>query len=117
MKNCCIKGGHLWQLINIVRPLVIVTLGGTALHAIKRTLKTKGIDMPPLLADMQLSRLVKRLSAHEAPDLQVHLPYRDRPVSIVPLFHPAARPKDRTLEQQEGDYQRLRTVLGTCCPD
>jgi uracil-DNA glycosylase family 4 len=113
MKNCCIKGGHLRQLINIVRPLVIVTLGGTALHAIKHTLESKDIDVPPLPADMQLSRLVKRLSAHEAPDLQVHLPYRDRPVSIVPLFHPAARPKDRTLEQQEGDYQRLRKVLGT----
>jgi len=101
MTHCCINKGHLWQLINIVRPFVIATLGGAAFTAIRRTLKTKGIDV----------------SAHGTSDLQVQLPYRDRPVYIVPLSHPVAWPKDRTPEQQKGDYQGLRTVLDTCCLD
>lgn len=117
MTNCCIKRGHLWELVNIVRPWVIATLGGTALHAIQGTLETKGIDVPPLLANTKLGRLYQRLPAHGTPDLQVHLPYRDRPVLILPLYHPAARARNRTLKQQEGDYQRLRRVLDTCCLD
>ncbi len=48
------------------------------------------------------------------PELQVNLPYNDRPVSIVPLYHPAARPRNRTLKGQEVDYQRLRMILDSC---
>lgn len=114
MTNCCIKRDHLWELINIVKPRAIATLGGTSLRAIQDTLETKGVDVPTLLAKMQLARLVQRLSTHTIPDLHVYLPYSDRPVHIVPLYHPAARPRNRTLKEQEVDYQRLRRVLDAC---
>jgi len=114
MTNCCIKREHLWKLLNIVKPQVIATLGSTPLHAIQNTLKNKGIGVPPLLATKQLSELIQRLSIRKIPDLQVHLPYSDRPVPIVPLYHPAARPRNRMLKEQEVDYQRLRMVLDAC---
>ncbi len=114
MTNCCIKREHLWKLLNIVKPQVIATLGSTPLHAIQKTLKNKGIGVPPLLAKKQLSELIQRISIRKIPDLQVQLPYSDRPVPIVPLYHPAARPRNRTLKEQEVDYQRLRTFLDAC---
>lgn len=114
MKNCCIKREHLWKLLNIVKPRVIATLGGTPLHAIQKTLENKGIGVPPLLATKQLSELIQRLPRRMIPELQVNLPYSDRLVPIVPLYHPAARPRNRTLKEQEVDYQRLRTALDAC---
>lgn len=114
MTNCCIKRGHLWKLLNIVKPQVIATLGSTPLHAIQNTLKNKGIGVSPLLATKQLSELIQRLSIRMIPELQVNLLYSDRPVPIVPLYHPAARPRNRTLKEQEVDYQRLRMVIDAC---
>jgi uracil-DNA glycosylase family 4 len=113
MTNCCINREHLWKLLNIVKPRVIATLGSIPLKAIQKTLVNKDISVPPLLAKKQLSGIVQRLSIRMIPDLQVHLPYSDRPIPIVPLYHPAARPRNRTIKEQEVDYQRLRRVLDT----
>lgn len=115
MKNCCIKREHLWKLLNIVKPRVIATLGSTPLHAIQKTLNKKDISVPPLFTTKQLSELIKLLSIRKIPKLQVNLPYSDRPISIVPLYHPAARPKNRSLKEQKVDYQRLRIALDTSC--
>jgi uracil-DNA glycosylase family 4 len=115
MKNCCIKREHLWKLLNIVKPRVIATLGSIPLKAIQKTLVNKDISVPHLLATKQLSGLIQRRSIRMIPDLQVSLSYSDRPVPIIPLYHPAARPRNRTIEEQKADYRLLRMALDACC--
>jgi uracil-DNA glycosylase len=91
-RNC---NSFLQRQIALVSPVVIAPLGEWATDYVFRALRQK----PPGECFREMV---------EGPAIQVG----DRNQFVVPLFHPMARPKDRTMTQQTTDYARIAAVLG-----
>lgn len=88
-KNC---RGFLARQIELVSPKVIASLGEWSTDAV-------------------FSALGERMPTGRFRDLVEGPPIRVGDRHVVPLYHPAARPKDRTRDQQVADYARLAAAL------
>ncbi len=86
LRNC---SGYLRELLDIIQPPYVVTLGQKALDAL---------------------RLIEPHKLSLKDDVGVAVPWRG--VKVVPLYHPSGRAlANRPFEQQAKDYSRLERIL------
>jgi len=92
-RNC---RSFLHRQLSIVKPLISVTLGQWPLWSL-------------LESNESLASRIN--SVHASPCGFLRISHDNVSLAIVPVFHPAARPKDRSLEQQIEDYRYIWRAL------
>ena len=101
VNNCCDDKKFLKRQLEIVKPVIVVALGEVALRGLG-------------LFEGSLHNTIESL--HASDKFYISKNYYGLPLNVVPVYHPAARPRDRTCLEQMQDYwfiwKALSDIIG-----
>jgi uracil-DNA glycosylase family 4 len=97
IRNCCSERKFLHEQLDIVKPTIVIALGEGALRGLE------------LFKGGNLRDIVERVQASATHYISTN--YYDLPLKVVPVYHPAARPRNRKCLQQIQDYRFIWKAL------